>query len=81
MSQRSFVQRRWTGGAQVLDSLARRRHESGDVAAGIHAAAGGVGDTYASLRKCVLPVSGKGQQQQRNVIRYRRFLCADDSRR
>ena len=38
-------QRRRAGGAQAQDSLARRHHAPGDVAAGVHAAAGSAGAT------------------------------------
>jgi hypothetical protein len=38
-----FRLRRRTGGAQAQYSLARRHHPLGDVAAGLHAAAGGTG--------------------------------------
>ena len=38
-------QRRRSGGAEGQDSLTRRHHALGDVAAGVHAAAGGAGST------------------------------------
>ena len=38
-------QRRRTGGAQAEDSLARRHHPLGDVAAGVHATPGSIGAT------------------------------------
>ena len=41
-------QRRWAGGAEVEDPLARRHHAPGDVAAGVHATAGGAGATPAA---------------------------------
>ena len=36
-------QRRWPGRAEAEDTLARRHHPPGDVAAGVHAAVGGAG--------------------------------------
>ncbi len=41
-------QRRRAGGAEAQDSLARRHHAPGDIAAGVHAAAGGAGATPAA---------------------------------